>query len=130
MSITSGFSINKEDMLRGKQVKPGVYLLRVTAVEQKPGVKNPDSNTTHISMVIEGGEFEGVSIKNYLSEAAPGLAVPFLEAIMNKKLPDEGIQVTKEMLMGLLGRKVKAAIKPVKDPKFGWKNEVEGWLPA
>lgn len=131
MALTTGFSVSKEDLLHSKAVKPGVYLLLIKSMDQKPSKKNPDSMTTHITFVIESNdEYNGIPVRYYLSDAAPGMAVNFLEAVLNKKLPEDGLNITKEQLFGLLGRKVKAAIKMEKTEAFGDQKRIEGFMPA
>ena len=111
-------------------LKPGVYLLHINNVEQKPGVSNPDTTVTHVSMVVKDGEFKDVPIKTYLAESAAGMAVGFVEAVLGKKLPEDGINLTPEMLLKLIGRDVKAAIKPKKSDKYGMQNDIEGFMPV
>lgn len=131
MALTTGFSVSKEDMLRGKAVKPGVYLLLIKDFDQKPSKRNPDSITTYVYFVIESNdEYNGIPITYYLSDAAPGMAVDFLQAVMNKKLPEDGLSVTKEQLYALKGRKVKAAIKMEKTESYGEQKRIEGFMPV
>lgn len=131
MALTTGFSVSKEDLLRGKSVKPGVYLLLIKDVDQRPSKRNPDSMTTYVNFVIESNdEYNGIPVTYYMSDAAPGMAVNFLEAIMNKKLPDDGLNITKEQLYALKGRKVKAAIRMEKTEAYGDQKKIEGFMPA
>ena len=130
MSITQGFTINKEDMLRSKLVKPGVYLLNIKSMEQKPSTKNPDAFTIHVTMLVKEGEFAGVPVRHFLPETAPGFAIDFLEAVTGKKLPEDGVTITPTQLLALVGRDVKAALKPIKDPVYGPQNKIEGFMPA
>ena len=130
MSITSGFQISKSDMLRGKEVKPGVYLLTIKSLDQKPSKSDQSSMVIHVHMVFEGGEYNEVPITHYISEKAPGMAVPFLEAVFGQKFPEDGVLITPEMLNKLPGRKVKAAIKMEKTESFGMQKRIEGFMPA
>lgn len=107
-----GFSISKEDLLRSKVVKPGVYVLLIRNITEGPGKNDPQSNVVTIDFVVESGPDAnaiGVPIKHWLSEKAPGLAVGFIEAATGKKVPEDGIQLPE--WGPLVGRKVKAYIK-------------------
>ena len=131
MPLTTGFSISKEDMLRGKAVKPQVYLLVLKSISQKPAKTDPDSITTRLDFMIEEPtEYANIPVTHNLSDKAPGLAKDFFEAILNKKLPEDGVMITKEQLASLVGRKVKAPIKMENDPKYGMQKRIEGWMPA
>ena len=105
------FNISKEDLLRSKIVKPGVYTLLLKNVTEGPGKNDPLSNTITLDFVIESGvdpAAVGVPVKYWLSEKAAGLATGFLEAISGKKI-DDAVQIPD--MASLVGRKVKAYIK-------------------
>ena len=109
------FGITKDDLLRGKILKPGLYTLLIKNISQGPGKNDPQSTTTTIEFTTEDGpdlqaqNGVGVPIAYWLSEKAPGLAIGFLEAVIGKKIPDNGIQVPD--LATCIGKKVKAYIK-------------------
>jgi hypothetical protein len=105
------FSISKEDLLRGKQGAPGWYLLNIRSVTEGPGKNDPTSNTVTIAMTIKDGPDKaviGAPVNHYLSEKAPGMAVPFIEAVTGKKLPEGGAVPDVEKAQG---RDVKAYLK-------------------
>lgn len=125
------FPITKTDILRGKAVKPGVYTLLIKSVKEGPGKSDPTSQVVTVSMVIESGPsgdatFNGVPIDTWFSEKAPGMAIPFVEAVTNKKIPEDGANPDLEQTVG---RKVKAYIK---NEKFNGRdtNKIEGFMPA
>jgi hypothetical protein len=121
------FAVSKEDILRGKQGAPGWYLLDIKNVTQGPGKNDPSSNTVTIEMNIADGPDKsviGAPVKHYLSEKAPGMAVPFIEAVTGKKLPEGGATPDVEKAVG---RKIKAYLKW--DLQFkSWK--CEDFMPA
>ena len=113
------FSISKEDILRGKQGAPGWYILRVKTVTQGPGKNDPQSNTVTIQMIIQSGPDQaviGAPVNHYLSEKAPGMAVPFLEAVTGKRLPEGGATPDVEKAVG---REIKAYLK--------WDTQFKTW---
>lgn len=122
------FNITREDMLRSKTVKPGMYLLSVKSVTKGPGKNDPSSETITINFVVEDGdkEFIGVPIPYWVSEKAPGLAVDFLEAVSGKKMSADGGSFDIEQCVG---RKVKAFIKNEKYQNR-MTNKIEGFMPA
>src|SRR5229473_2526454 len=108
------FSISKEDMLRSKVLKPGVYVLLIKNITQGPGKNDPQSTTTTIDMEVESGpdpDGIGVPLRYWLSEKAAGLGRDFLEKVYNQKMSDDGVSMS---LRTAIGRKVKAYIKPDK----------------
>lgn len=123
-----GFSISKEDMMRSKIVKPGVYILSIKDIKQGPGKNDPDSTTTTVDFVIESGpdaNAPGVPIRYWISEKAAGLATDFLEAAFGNSVPMEGINI--DDLTPLVGRKVKAYIK---SDKYNGRdqNKIDGFI--
>jgi hypothetical protein len=105
------FAISKEDILRGRQGKPGWYTLTIVSVTEGPGKNDPQSNTVTIKMTIKAGPdltIIGAPVSHYLSEKAPGLAVPFLEAVTGKAIPEGGATPDVEKSVG---RDVKANLE-------------------
>lgn len=131
MPAKYGFSISREDMLRSKVVKPGVYVLKIKDINQGPGKADPDSTTTTFEFVIESGpdaSGTGVPIPYWISEKAAGLSRDLFEKVTGKALPDDGMSLTADQLNSLIGRQVKAYIKP---EKYQGKdqNKIDGFLP-
>lgn len=113
------FPVSKEDILRGRQGQPGWYLLTIGQVTSGPGKNDPQSNTVTINMVIKDGPDKsvvGAPVNHYLSEKAPGMAVPFIEAVTGKKLPETGAAPDIEKSVG---RDIKAYLK--------WDLQFKSW---
>ena len=125
------FSITKEDLMRSKAVKPGLYLLTIKNISQGPGKNDPSSTVTTIDFEIKDStagdkEFIGVPVKHWISEKAAGYASGFFEAVTGKKITD-GMQVPD--LAQLIGRDVKGYIK---NDIFNGRptNKVDGFMTA
>jgi hypothetical protein len=113
------FEISREDLLRGRQGKPGWYTLHVVDVSEGPGRNDPESNTVTIEMKIVAGpdaSVIGAPVKHYLSEKAPGMGVPFLEAVTGKAIPESGAKLDVEQSKG---RDVKAMLE--------WDTKYKSW---
>lgn len=113
------FPISKEDILRGKQGAPGWYLLTVKSITQGPGKNDPQSTVTTVNFTIKDGPDKaviGAPVTNYFSEKAAGRAIPFIEAVTGKKLPDSGATPDLEKAVG---RDVKSYLK--------WDTEYKNW---
>ena len=105
------FAISKEDLLRGRSGKPGWYTLTVRSVSEAPGKNDPSSNTVTVAMVIKSGPdptIIGAPVNHYLSEKAPGMAVPFIEAVTGHAIPEGGAIPDIEKSVG---RDVKAMLE-------------------
>jgi hypothetical protein len=124
------FSITKDDLLRAKTIKPGVYTLLVKNVSDGPGKADPQSNVTTIDFVVDAGPDPsciGVPIKYWLSEKWPAGGVGFIEAVTGKKMSAEGIDIPE--LSIAVGRKVKAYVK---NEMYQGRptNKIDGFLAA
>jgi len=122
-------SISKEDLLRSKIVKPGVYVLLVKDITQRVGKSDPDTQTTVFRFVIEDGPDKsgiGVPIDYYVGEKSWGFQRDFLEKLFGKPIPDEGIGNLD--LEPTKGRKIKGYIKT---EKYNGRdtNKIDGFLP-
>lgn len=105
------FAVSKEDLLRGRQGKPGWYTLHIENVSEGPGKNDPQSNTITIDLKIVSGpdaSVIGAPVKHYLSEKAPGMAVPFIEGVTGKAIPESGATPDIEKCKG---RDVKAMLE-------------------
>ncbi len=125
------FPISKEDILRGKAVKPGVYVLTVKSCKMGPGKSDPSSNVMAVNFTIESGpagdnSFNGIPIDTWFSEKAAGMAIPFIEAVTGHKVPETGANPDFEQC---IGRKVKAFIK---NEMYQGRNtnKIEGFMPV
>lgn len=105
------FSITKDDLLRSKLVTPGWYTLRIKNITQGPGKKDENAMTTRFDFEIVDGalkEFIGVPISHWLSEKAPGMAIPLLQALSGKKMDENGMDLDLEKA---IGKNVKGYVK-------------------
>lgn len=73
------FQVSPQDVKRSKNVRPGWYLAKVTKVELADA---KDGQSKNIVIDFEGleGDAMGVPFKTWVSEKAPGLAVPIIKA--------------------------------------------------
>ena len=123
------FDISRDDMLRSKVIKPGVYLVTIESITQGPGTNDPQSITTTVNLKVKDGPDRnaiGVPIRTWFSEKAAGMAVEFLEAVTKTKIPEDGAGFDMEMAVG---REVKAYVGNVKY-NGRMQNRVEGWMPV
>lgn len=126
--MSLSFSISKEDLLRSKIVKPGVYVLNIKNITQGAGKNDPESTTTTLDFTIDSGpdpNAVGVPLKYWLSEKAAGLAKEFLEKASGKPIPEDGATLD---LMPMIGRKVKAYIKTEKYQGRD-QNKIDAFIP-
>jgi len=93
------FTITRADMLRSKVVEPGWYATKVTKVSQEPASTDGSTNTIVDMIITQPGAFEGVPLRRYFSEKAPGFAAPFLIAV-GCNLGDNGAVVDFERAVG------------------------------
>ena len=92
---TMDFPISREDVLRGRQGAPGWYLLTIRTLTKGPGKNDPTSNTITVDMVVKDTlladkAIVGAPVKFYLSDKAPGMAIPFIESVTGKRIPENG----------------------------------------
>jgi len=77
MPVNVRFS--QEDLLGGKELKPGLRKLKVKSVSEAPGSKDPESTTYPIKLVVEEGPDAGVPINHWFSEKQMFRLVEFLK---------------------------------------------------
>ena len=82
-------SITRENLLRSKVVPPGWQRMLVKSVLQATA-KTDGSDLVKLVLVVVGGNYDGVPIDHNFSEKAPGFAVPFIEAIIGRKVNPDG----------------------------------------
>jgi hypothetical protein len=85
------FQITREDLLRGKVISPGWYVLFIKQVESGEA-KTDGSMKVDVSFAIQSpGAFLDVPVARTFSEKAPGFAISFIEAVLRKKIdPEKG----------------------------------------
>lgn len=83
------FQVTPQDVKRSKIVRPGWYLCKVTKVALEDA---KDGQSKNIVIDLEGqeGDVMGVPFKTWVSEKAPGLAVPIIKAFGGKVTEEEG----------------------------------------
>ncbi len=85
------FQVTREDLLRGRTVVPGWYVLLVTNVTTGEASTDSSAIVTVEHKIAQDGPFKDIPVKRVFSEKAPGIAVPFIEAVMHKKIdPEKG----------------------------------------
>lgn len=121
-------SISKEDMMSGKILQPGVYVLLIKDISQAPGKADPDTQTTTIKFVVESGpdpKGVGVPIDYYIGEKSWKYQRDFLEKAFGKSLPEDGVNLDIELLKG---RRIKGYVKSEKFQGRD-KNKIDGFMP-
>jgi hypothetical protein len=84
-------TITREDMLAGRVVVPGWYILLVTSVQQKEATTDQSQNTEIKFRIVSPGPFLDVPVKRVYNEKAPGFAASFIEAIQGRRIdPEKG----------------------------------------
>lgn len=103
------FSVNKEDLLRGKTVPPGWYLCEIRDVHQE-AAKTDGSLNTNVEFVILEGQYAGIPIDRSFNEKpkARPFAISFLEALLGRKMKPEGEDLD---LTNAKGRKIRVYVK-------------------
>lgn len=83
------FQVTKEDLMRGTVVEPGWYNVEVAAANDELAKDGQSTNCVVDFKIIEG-KFEGVKVRTWFSEKAPGMVVPFATAFGIKFDPQKG----------------------------------------
>lgn len=83
------FQVTPQDVKRSKILRPGWYLAKVTKVALEDA---KDGQSKNIVLDFEGleGDSLGVPFKTWVSEKAPGLAVPIIKAFGGQVSETEG----------------------------------------
>jgi hypothetical protein len=95
-------TVSKEDAKRAQIVEPGWYQALIKDIDLKKSTDGT-SMTFHISCVITTpGSANSVPIKTYVSEKAPGMAIPMLNATGSNIDPEnfEGADFDLERCIG------------------------------
>jgi hypothetical protein len=112
----SKITITREDLLRSKVVTPGWYVCRITNIEEAPAKTDGSLNVNVDMVVLSDGPFKDVPIQRTFSEKAPGFAVGFIEAILGRKISEDGGEFD---LSGAVGRDLDVFVKNEK-----WQNRL------
>jgi len=119
------FQVTPQDVKRSKIVRPGWYLAKVTKVALGDA---KDGQSKNIVIDLEGqeGEVLGVPFKTWISEKAPGLAVPVIKAFGGKVTEEEGSDFDFESCLGKTVR-----IEIITDKYQGRPtNKINDWAPT
>lgn len=119
------FQVTPQDVKRSKSVRPGWYLAKVTKVALEDA---KDGQSKNIVLDLEGleGDALGVPFKTWVSEKAPGLAVPIIKAFGGQVSEETGAEFDFESCQGQQVR-----IEIITDTYQGRKtNKVNDWAPA
>lgn len=119
------FQISPQDVKRSKIVRPGWYLSKVTKVALEDA---KDGQSKNIVIDLEGleGEALGVPFKTWVSEKAPGLAVPIVKAFGGQVSEETGAEFDFDTIQGQQVR-----IEVITDKYQGRpQNKINDWAPA
>jgi hypothetical protein len=119
------FQVTPQDVKRSKIIRPGWYIAKVTKVNLEDA---KDGQSKNIVIDLEGkeGDASGVPFKTWVSEKAPGLAVPIIKAFGGAVSETEGADFDFD---SILGKDVKIEI--VTDKWQGRPtNKINDWAPA
>lgn len=119
------FQVSPQDVKRSKIVRPGYYLAKVTKVELADA---KDGQSKNIVIDLEGQEGEALNVpfKTWVSEKAPGLAVPIIKAFGGQVSEAEGADFDFEAIVGQMVR-----IEIITDKYQGRPtNKINDWAPA
>ena len=83
------FQVTPQDVKRSKTVRPGWYIAQVTRVALEDA---KDGQSKNIVIDFEGkeGDANGVPFRTWVSEKAPGLAVPIIKAFGGQVSEEQG----------------------------------------
>ena len=119
------FQVTPQDVKRSKIVRPGWYLAKVTKVALEDA---KDGQSKNIVIDLEGMESDvmGVPFKTWISEKAPGLAVPVIKAFGGKVTEEEGSDFDFDTIVGKTVR-----IEIITDKWQGRPtNKINDWAPT
>lgn len=119
------FQVTPQDVKRSKTVRPGWYLATVTKVALEDS-KDGQSKNIVIDLLGNEGDAEGVPFKTWVSEKAPGLAVPIIKAFGGQVSEEAGADFDFESIRGKSVR-----IEIVTDKYQGRPtNKINDWAPT
>jgi hypothetical protein len=80
------FQVTREDLLRGKTITPGWYVLLITNVTKGEAATDGSMTVKVEHKVSQDGPYKDVPVNRTFSEKAPGFAISFIESVMHKKI--------------------------------------------
>jgi len=120
-------TVSKEDAKRAQIVEPGWYQAHIKDISMERSNAG-DSNTFHVKLVITSkGQFNSVPITTYISEKAPSMAIPMLNAT-GSNIDPENFEGADFDLDACIGKDVDIAVE--NEPFAGrLKNAVKDFAP-
>lgn len=119
------FQISPQDVKRSKVVRPGWYLSRVVKVALEDA-KDGQSKNVVIDLEGKEGDALGVPFRTWVSEKAPGLAVPIVKAFGGQVSEESGADFDFDSIVGADVR-----IEIITDKYQGRPtNKINDWAPA
>ena len=118
------FEFTEEDLAMGKLVEPGWHFVAVHKIIETSDKEGAD--LVKVQLKVKSGEATGVILYTQFSEKGRGFAVPFLEALMGKKI-EKGDKV--KFGPAMEGRELEVYVQRG-EYKGRPKNEVIDYRPA
>ena len=105
------WNVSPNDVARGKLIqKPGWYIAEIIKYAEEENKKKDGTNAVFdFRVVSDDTNANGVEIRVWFSEKAPGIAVPFLKALGAEERPDGSMSV--DFTPQLVGHKLQVYIK-------------------
>jgi hypothetical protein len=105
------WNVSPNDVSRGKLIqKPGWYTLEIAEYNEEQSKKGDSTNAVFdFRVVSDDPAANGIEIRNWFNEKAPGIAVPFMKALGAEELPDGSMSV--EFGKHLKGKRIQGFIK-------------------
>jgi len=119
------FQVSPQDVKRSKSVRPGWYEAEVTGVKVEDA-KDGQSKNIVIDLLGKEGDAMNVPFRTWVSEKAPGLAVPIIKAFGGTVSEDEGADFDFETIKGMMVRVEIITEKYQGRPQ----NKINDWAPA
>lgn len=119
------FQVTPQDVKRSKTVRPGWYVCQVTKVALEDA---KDGQSKNIVIDLEGkeGDANGVPFRTWVSEKAPGLAVPIIKAFGGQVSEETGADFDFDSIMNQMVR-----VEIITDKYQGRPtNKINDWAPA
>jgi hypothetical protein len=105
------WNVSPSDVSRGKLIqKPGWYTLEIAKYNEEQSKKGDSTNAVFdFRVVSDDPNANGVEIRVWFNEKAPGIAVPFMIALGAEQLEDGSLSVV--FSKQLEGKRVQGFIK-------------------
>jgi len=119
------FQVSASDVKRSKLIKPGWYLFSVVDVRVEKA-KDGQSNNIVIDLVGKEGDAKDVPVRTWISEKAPGLAVPAIKAFGGDVSEETGADFDFEGIRGMDAR----LLIETGEYEGRKNNSIKDWAPA